>query len=413
MANSEHLSILNRGVEAWNNWRAEDPRIRPDLRDCDLRGRKLDGIVMRHASLHNADCSGASFAGADFASATMIGINLGRACLREANLRNVNLYKAGLSNSDLVESNLVGANLNRATLADSVAQSANLSEANCLGATFQRADLQSSYLLGANLSRANLMGADLRRAELSRAILLGTILVETNFTGAIIGWTTFGGTDLGAAIGLERIIHEGPSTIGTDVLTRSRGGIPAEFLRGAGLSDEMMSLAGALAQNEQRFHSCFISYSTKDQDFADRLYEDLQLHGVRCWFAPHDIQGGRKIHEQIDEAIQVYDKLLLILSDASMSSNWVKTEIANARAKEQQKERQMLFPLTLAPFERIREWKCFDADTGTDSAREIREYFLPDFSNWTDPESYQRAFNRLLRDLKAAPGEETAVSPGS
>ena len=40
-----------------------------------------------------------------------------------------------------------------------------------------------------------------------------------------------------------------------------------------------------------------------------------------CWFAPHDIQGGRKIHEQIDEAIRVYDKLLLILSDASMNSN--------------------------------------------------------------------------------------------
>ncbi|HEX5106252.1 MAG TPA: toll/interleukin-1 receptor domain-containing protein, partial [Pirellulaceae bacterium] len=52
------------------------------------------------------------------------------------------------------------------------------------------------------------------------------------------------------------------------------------------------------------FYSCFISYSTKDQDFADRLYADLQARGVRVWFAPHDIQGGRKIHEQIDEAIR-------------------------------------------------------------------------------------------------------------
>jgi hypothetical protein len=51
--------------------------------------------------------------------------------------------------------------------------------------------------------------------------------------------------------------------------------------------------------------------------------------GVRCWFAPHDIQGGRKIHEQIGAAIRVYDKLLLILSDASMNNSWVKTEIAN------------------------------------------------------------------------------------
>ena len=63
------------------------------------------------------------------------------------------------------------------------------------------------------------------------------------------------------------------------------------------------------------FYSCFISYSTKNQKFADRLDANLQENGVRCWFAPHNIQGGKKIHEQIDEAIRVYDRLLLILSD--------------------------------------------------------------------------------------------------
>jgi hypothetical protein len=37
-----------------------------------------------------------------------------------------------------------------------------------------------------------------------------------------------------------------------------------------------------------------------------------------------------------------------------------------------------------------------------DSAREIREYFIPDFSNWKDHDSYQEAFQSLLRDLKSA-----------
>lgn len=32
--------------------------------------------------------------------------------------------------------------------------------------------------------------------------------------------------------------------------------------------------------------------------------------------------------------------------------------------------------------------------------REIREYFIPDFSKWKDHDSYQKAFERLLRDLK-------------
>ena len=59
-----------------------------------------------------------------------------------------------------------------------------------------------------------------------------------------------------------------------------------------------------------------------------------------------------------------YDKLLLILSDASMISNWVKTEIANAWAKESQQKRQMLFPISLVAFDCIKAWKLFDADTG-------------------------------------------------
>jgi hypothetical protein len=32
---------------------------------------------------------------------------------------------------------------------------------------------------------------------------------------------------------------------------------------------------------------------------------------------------------------------------------------------------------------------------------EIREYFIPDFSNWEDRDSYQTAFQRLVKDLKA------------
>jgi hypothetical protein len=149
------------------------------------------------------------------------------------------------------------------------------------------------------------------------------------------------------------------------------------------------------------FYSCFISCSSTDQKFADRLYADLQAKGVRCWFAPHDIQPGKKIHEQIDEAIKVYDKLLLILSDASMNSEWVATEISRARRRERKENRRMLFPISLAPFELIRDWECFDADAGKDSAREVREYFVPDFSNWKDHDSYAEAFDLLVRSLRA------------
>jgi len=168
------------------------------------------------------------------------------------------------------------------------------------------------------------------------------------------------------------------------------------------ITDIVYRVANIRTNQPFQYYSCFISSSTRDQEFAERLHADLQAKGVRCWFAPHDIQAGRKIHEQIDEAIRTYDKLLLILSEHSMSSSWVKTEIANAREREEREAKQLLFPITLVAVEEVKQWKLFDADRGVDSAREIREYFLPDFRNWDkDSRAYQAALERLIRDLKA------------
>jgi len=50
----------------------------------------------------------------------------------------------------------------------------------------------------------------------------------------------------------------------------------------------------------------------------------------------------------------------------------------------------------------LQEWECFDAGTGKDSAREIREYYTPDFSQWEQPEKFKEEFEKLVRDLKKA-----------
>ena len=91
--------------------------------------------------------------------------------------------------------------------------------------------------------------------------------------------------------------------------------------RGCGIPESFLTYVKSLVGNPIEYYSCFISYSTIDQDFAERLYADLQASKVRCWFAPHDVRAGKKLYEQIDEAIRLHDKLLLILSPASMSSD--------------------------------------------------------------------------------------------
>ena len=105
----------------------------------------------------------------------------------------------------------------------------------------------------------------------------------------------------------------------------------------------MPSLLGEPVQ----FYSCFISYASKDQVFAERLHADLQNKGVRCWFAPEDMKIGDRLRPRIDETIRVYDKLLLILSKTSVASQWVEQEVETALARERQQGMTVLFPVRI------------------------------------------------------------------
>jgi TIR domain len=122
----------------------------------------------------------------------------------------------------------------------------------------------------------------------------------------------------------------------------------------------------------------------------------------RVWFAPEDIKGGEKLYDQIERAIQLHDRLLLVLSDHSMHSEWVLTEILRAREVERREQRQKLFPIWLVDMDTITAWRYVDPDSGKDVGREVREYFIPDFSTWKEHDAFEAAFARLLRDLRAA-----------
>ena len=159
------------------------------------------------------------------------------------------------------------------------------------------------------------------------------------------------------------------------------------------------SLIGALEPIE--FYSCFISYSHKNEEFTKRLYSRLRDDNLRVWYAPEDMKGGRKSDEQIESAIRIHDKLLLVLSEESMQSNWVARELRWASKKERQEGKRILFPIRLVPFERICEWQLNDSVSGNDLAEEVRQYFVPDFTNWKDQDAFESSYKNLFRDLRA------------
>ncbi len=160
-----------------------------------------------------------------------------------------------------------------------------------------------------------------------------------------------------------------------------------------GVPDDFITFARSLVGAAIEFYSCFISYSNKDDDFARRLHADLQANHVRCWFAPEDLKIGDKFRQKIDETIRVYDKVIVVLSETSIASDWVESEIEAALEKERKTKKLVLFPIRLD--EAV-------MDCGIAWAAEIRRTrHIGEFCHWKDHDAYKKAFDRVLRDLKA------------
>ena len=367
MAKQEHIHLLKQGAEIWNQWKKEHSDIQPDL----------VGVDLSRVDLRGADLSYVNLSKANLEEALLYETNCSGAFFHEANLSDAHLRQANFSGADLSQANLCGANFRRASLWGANFWGADFSEAD-----FSETDLWSACLVSSNLWGTNLSGADLSDADLSGAVMVRAVLANI---------------DLRGVKGLENMHHQGPSYIDIHTLVRSEGAISQAFLRGVGVSDSFITYARSLADKPMDFYSCFISYSSKDQGFAERLYADLQSKGVRCWYAPHHMKTGDKIRDRIDESIRIYDKLLLVLSEHSVTSTWVEHEVEAALdkerlAKERYTPQTVLFPITLD-----------DAITVVESswpAKVRRERHITDFRHWKQHDAYQQAFECLLLDLR-------------
>lgn len=343
MANKKYLNLIKQGIESWNKWRLENIHERPDFIGADLSG----------SDLCEANLSQADFIGAD---------------LFRSNLNRANLKGAVLNGADLSGSNLSGANLYMAGLS--------------------RADLSGADLSGANLSGTDLSGADLNDTDLFGVNFNTAILKEVDLTNAKIGRTVFGDLDLSTVKNLHTIQHFGPSTISINTIYKSKGKIPKIFLRGVGVPENFTIYLDSLVDKSINYYSCFISYSCKDQPFAERLLDDLQNKEVHCWFATEDMKTGDKIRPPV----WVRNKLLLILSEHSISSNWIENEVETAFEEERKHKETILFPVRIdaSIMKTDKVWAT--------SIRRTRH--IDNFSMWKEYDQYQKSFNHLLRVLK-------------
>ncbi len=348
MAENEFVNKIKEGANSWNAWRSRTEMI-PNLSDVNLVGLDLKEIDLSDA-------------------------NLDGAILNDANMEGAVLARASLFTTQLIHVNLTGASLEDANLDATSLMRSNLTSAEMSGARFNGGDAAK-----ANFSNATLM----------HTTLIGTGLWNADFDQAVLGDTVFADVNLSGVTGLESCRHIGPSAIDFRTLRQSKS-LPLAFLRGSGLPDSFIDYLPSMLNQAIRYYSCFLSFSTKDQDFASRVHSDLQDGGIRCWFAPHDLMIGAKILDEIDVAIRLRDKVVLILSEHSIRSEWVEDEVTKAFEEERKRGQIVLFPIRLD-----------DAVMDTDEAwaAKLRARHIGDFTRWKDHDEYQKSFARVLRDL--------------
>ncbi|TAH48863.1 MAG: toll/interleukin-1 receptor domain-containing protein [Chloroflexota bacterium] len=367
MANPEHLAILEQGVDVWNKWRKRNPHIRPDLTRINLANGNYDDVNFFRADLTEATLHG-RFIFANFSKAILVRSNLSDAILIGALIERANLNSANLAQTVLGNVILRGADLTRAEL---------------IGVQLDHAILEDS-----NLSRANLTSASVMFTNLIRTNLDGT-----NFDGAVVGFSTFANMNLSAARELDTIIHIGNSTIGIDTIFRSGGNIPEVFLRGCGVPDEIIDLNCVLREKHSPYFTTFISHSSKDKRFCERLYADLQAKNVRTWYFPEDAKWGEPVWGEIDRSIKIYDKLVVVCSKNSLTSGPVLREIERALNREDKERKQILFPIRIDDY-LFDEWEH-------PRKADVLAKVVGDFRGWNrSAANYDAAFKKLLKALQ-------------
>ncbi len=89
----------------------------------------------------------------------------------------------------------------------------------------------------------------------------------------------------------------------------------------------------------------FISYSSKDAEFANRLSMKLIENRIQTWLDKWEMQPGDSLVDKIQAGLAESSFLLVVLSKNSVESEWCKKELNSGLIREIKEKRVVVIPL--------------------------------------------------------------------
>lgn len=107
-------------------------------------------------------------------------------------------------------------------------------------------------------------------------------------------------------------------------------------------------MAGFLAAGAKKV---FISHSSHDKLFVDRLVTDLAKNGIPVWYDKLDLRIGESIPGKINDGLAGAKYFLIVLSPHSVTSVWVREELNSALMVQVAAGGTFIIPVLLADCE--------------------------------------------------------------
>lgn len=354
MTKQQYIELLRNSVEVWNQWRKEHPEIHPDLSGADLS---------------HMDLTGARFSFA----------NLTSTVFAHSNLSNAYFVSANLLNADLSNTILDKSNLNRACLVE-----ANLSNAR----------VDNAKIALANLTKANLCKTSFQNTNFDRVIFDQTLIENTDLSFAKMRWLTLTNVNLATAIGLDTVTHGGPTHMDIYSAFQSIKQMSDEFMRGIGQSTAFSAYIKSVTKEMTLYSTCLIIHASEDKNFIKKLQASLDSKKVFYKSTAYETENNSYM-EEIINSIQVFDRILLVLSEHSERDKYnhlLNTVVKTVLEKESSENLTILHPLQI--------YNSFDICTRTWARLIKQNHKIKNFIDWEDDNVYQEKVDKLLKSFQ-------------